>query len=116
MSSTTAAVAASLRDGLCPAGAGRTPIGDGEIRKDNGDASRLAVTVPWPEYAAMEPGDVIVTVEHCHGCRGHRMTTRHDPEVERAAGALFPGLFEFVQIGVLLRFCGTAWSSVVVLC
>lgn len=38
-------------------------------------------TVSWPEHAEMETGDVVVTVEHCHSCHGHRMTTRHDPEV-----------------------------------
>lgn len=40
-------------------------------------------TVSWPEHAAMETGDVVITVEHCHGCQRHRMTTRHDPEVNK---------------------------------
>ncbi|CAM9703866.1 unnamed protein product, partial [Hapterophycus canaliculatus] len=40
-------------------------------------------TVAWPEHAEMERGDVVVTVEHCHSCHRHRMTTRHDPEVYR---------------------------------
>ena len=44
-------------------------------------------TVSWPEHAAMETGDVVVTVEHCHGCHNHRMTTRHDPEVNEARGS-----------------------------
>lgn len=38
-------------------------------------------TISWPEHGAMEAGDVVITVEHCHGCHRHRMTTRHDPEV-----------------------------------
>ncbi|CAN0394711.1 unnamed protein product, partial [Ectocarpus sp. 12 AP-2014] len=47
-----------------------------------GDGLASAVpTVSWPEHAEMEKGDVVVTVEHCHGCHRHRMTTRHDPQV-----------------------------------
>lgn len=40
-------------------------------------------TMAWPEHGFIESGDVVVTVEHCHECHGHRMTTRHDPEVKR---------------------------------
>lgn len=55
-------------------------------RKGAIDAPGLAGDVPtvsWPEHAAMETGDVVITVEHCHGCHRHRMTTRHDPEVNK---------------------------------
>ncbi|CAB1117179.1 unnamed protein product [Ectocarpus sp. CCAP 1310/34] len=46
-----------------------------------GDGLASAVPmVSWPEHAEMEKGDVVVTVEHCHGCHRHRMTTRHDPQ------------------------------------
>ncbi|CBN79144.1 conserved unknown protein [Ectocarpus siliculosus] len=52
------------------------------VREEKGDGLASAVpTVSWPEHAEMEKGDVVVTVEHCHGCHRHRMTTRHDPEV-----------------------------------
>ena len=47
------------------------------------DRTGALPTVSWPEHAAMETGDVVVTVEHCHGCHRHRMTTRHDPEVSQ---------------------------------
>eukprot|EP00904_Undaria_pinnatifida_P012546 jgi/Undpi1/8421/HiC_scaffold_25.g10889.m1 len=42
---------------------------------------RNVATMAWPEHGFIESGDVVVTVEHCHECHGHRMTTRHDPEV-----------------------------------
>eukprot|EP00752_Nemacystus_decipiens_P009585 g8564.t1 len=46
----------------------------------------------------METGDVVVTVEHCHGCHRHRMTTRHDPEVYlRHANAVREILIEILQ-------------------
>ncbi|CAM9715266.1 unnamed protein product [Ectocarpus fasciculatus] len=52
------------------------------VRQEKGNGLAGAVpTVSWPEHAEMEKGDVVVTVEHCHGCHRHRMTTRHDPEV-----------------------------------
>ncbi|CAN0371511.1 unnamed protein product, partial [Discosporangium mesarthrocarpum] len=28
----------------------------------------------------LEEGDVVVTIEHCHGCQQHQMTTRHDSQ------------------------------------
>ncbi|CAN0040980.1 unnamed protein product [Ectocarpus sp. 8 AP-2014] len=52
------------------------------VREEKGNGLASAVpTVSWPEHAEMEKGDVVVTVEHCHGCHRHRMTTRHDPQV-----------------------------------
>lgn len=48
---------------------------------DGGRPVPEVLPVSWPEHIAMEAGDVVVTVEHCHGCHRHRMTTRHDPEV-----------------------------------
>ncbi|CAM9779163.1 unnamed protein product, partial [Ectocarpus sp. 4 AP-2014] len=52
------------------------------VRQEKGDGlASAAPTVSWPEHAEMEKGDVVVTVEHCHGCHRHRMTTRHDPQV-----------------------------------
>lgn len=54
-----------------------------------GGSAGAVPTVSWPEYAAIETGDVVVTVEHCHGCHRHRMTTRHDAEVSKVGDRVF---------------------------
>lgn len=44
--------------------------------------------IVWSEYRDLAPGDVLMTVEHCHKCHQHRATTRHDEQV----GLLLRGL------------------------
>jgi hypothetical protein len=36
-----------------------------------------AVVCKWPEYNVMEPGDVVLTIEHCWGCKYHQTCTHH---------------------------------------
>ena len=41
----------------------------------------LSCVMHWPEYHEMEDGDAVITIEYCHNCELHSLTTRHDPDV-----------------------------------
>lgn len=78
----------------------RNGRGVGIITRSSGSAELTTVT--WPEHKALQPGDVVITVEHCHNCRSHQSTTRHDDRVRGSEPCLCcKRRFSQVAIGFL---------------